>query len=76
MQSLDKGLWFPLESYGVPHSISAEMDLIIDIKQDCEMEETEWFSNGGWDDRKNEEDGKWERCKTMKDTGEKRERAW
>lgn len=72
MRRLEKGLGFPLESYRASHSIGAEMDMVIDIKGNREMEETEWFSDGGREERKKEEGGKWERCKTTKGTGEKR----
>jgi len=41
MWRLEKGLCFPLDSYGASHSIGAEMDTVIDIKGDCEIEETE-----------------------------------
>lgn len=55
MWRLEKGLCFPLKSYGASHSIGVEIDMVIDIKGSCGMEEAEWFGEGGREETEKKE---------------------
>lgn len=51
-EAVGEGALFPFESCGSPHNISAEMNVVLDSRN--EMEETELFSSGDCDRKKDE----------------------